>query len=70
MLHREDPLRLYAVLGALVGLIAAGQLVTVAANDLATGLLPRFPTLILASALMVCALACPGNQADAPPLSG
>jgi glycosyltransferase involved in cell wall biosynthesis len=60
MLHREYPLRLYAVLGGLVGLIAAGLLVPVAADYLATGLVPRFPTLIVASALMVLALACLG----------
>jgi len=60
MLHREYPLRLYAVLGALVGLTAAVLLVPVAAEYLVTGLVPRFPTLIVASALIVLSLACIG----------
>ncbi|MBD2550360.1 glycosyltransferase [Microcystis elabens FACHB-917] len=60
MLHREYPLRLYAGLGGLIALVAVMLLLPVAADYLATGLVPRFPTLIVASALMVLAMACLG----------
>jgi glycosyltransferase involved in cell wall biosynthesis len=60
MLHREYPLRLYCVLGSVTGLNAVLLLHPVAKMYLATGLVPRFPTLIVGSFLMAVSLACIG----------
>ncbi|WP_313644810.1 glycosyltransferase family 2 protein [Stenotrophomonas sp.] len=49
----ERPLAFYGIVGGLVGLLAAALLVPVLLTYFETGLVPRFPTLILASALMV-----------------
>lgn len=60
MLHREYPLRLYGVISALIGAVAALLLVRVVCDYLATGLVPRFPSLIVATALMLLAMAALG----------
>jgi len=49
----ERPLAFYGILGGLVGLLAVVLLVPVLLTYFETGLVPRFPSLILASALMV-----------------
>lgn len=60
MLHREYPLRLYFALGSLTGFSAALLLLPVAQVYFATGLVPRFPTLIVCSILLAVSLACVG----------
>lgn len=60
MLHREYPLRLYAALAGLTALVALVLLLPVAADYLATGLVPRFPSLIVGSVLIALAVACLG----------
>jgi len=60
MLHREYPLRLYGVAALVCGLVAALLAVPVFLEYFDTGLVPRFPTLIVASTLMLLALACLG----------
>ncbi len=60
MLHREYPLRLYVVLGGLIGLVASLLLVPVAQDYLATGLVPRFPTLIACSVLLALSVSSIG----------
>jgi glycosyltransferase involved in cell wall biosynthesis len=60
MLHREYPFRLYCVFGGLVALISSFMLFPVIQAYINTGLVPRFPTLIVGSILMVVALACLG----------
>ena len=49
----ERPLAFYGLLGLLLGLLAAVLMVPVLLTYLQTGLVPRFPTLILSTALMV-----------------
>ena len=60
MLHREYPFRLYFVLGSLIGIAAALLLFPVAQVYFETGLVPRFPTLIVCSLLLAVSLACIG----------
>jgi len=60
MLHREYPLRLYVMMGCLTAIAAAFLLQPVVAMYLATGLVPRFPTLIVGSLLLALSLACIG----------
>lgn len=60
MLHREYPLRLYGVLAVLCGLVAGLLVFPVFVDYLDTGLVPRLPTLVVASSLMLLALACLG----------
>ena len=60
MLHREYPFRLYCVFGALTALISALLLFPVIQVYIDTGLVPRFPTLIVGSILMLVSLACLG----------
>ena len=60
MLHREYPLRLYGVAAVVCGLVAALLAVPVFLEYFDTGLVPRFPTLIVVSTLMLLALACLG----------
>jgi len=49
----ERPLAFYGLLGLLLGLLAAVLMVPVLLTYFQTGLVPRFPTLILSTALMV-----------------
>jgi len=49
----ERPLAFYGLLGLLLGLLAAVLMVPVLLTYFQTGLVPRFPTLILSNALMV-----------------
>lgn len=49
----ERPLAFYGLLGLLLGVLAAVLMVPVLLTYLQTGLVPRFPTLILSTALMV-----------------
>jgi hypothetical protein len=60
MLHREYPLRLYGIAAGVSGALALLLATPVFTEYLATGLVPRFPTLIVASSLMLFALACLG----------
>jgi glycosyltransferase involved in cell wall biosynthesis len=60
MLHREYPLRLYGILAVLCGSLSGLLVFPVFVEWLDTGLVPRFPTLIVASSLMLLALACLG----------
>ncbi|MEB3302861.1 MAG: glycosyltransferase family 2 protein [Cyanobacteriota bacterium] len=60
MLHREYPLRLYAMLGSITGCVALLQMVPVTRYYLDTGLVPRFPTLIACSVLLALSIASIG----------
>ncbi|MEB3244204.1 MAG: glycosyltransferase family 2 protein [Cyanobacteriota bacterium] len=60
MLHREYPLRLYGVGAAAFSVLAIVLLTPVLSEYMQTGLVPRFPTLIVGSALMVLSLASLG----------
>ena len=60
MLHREYPFRLYCAFGVLAALISGFLLLPVVQAYINTGLVPRFPTLIVGSILMVVALASLG----------
>ena len=60
MLHREYPLRLYGLAAGVNALLAVLLALPVVGDYLDTGLVPRFPSLIVASTLMVLALACLG----------
>jgi glycosyltransferase involved in cell wall biosynthesis len=56
LIQRERPLEFFAALGALLMLVSIGLGIPVVVTFLETGLVPRFPTAILASALMLSAL--------------
>lgn len=60
MLHREYPFRLYFVLGSVIGIAALLLLFPIAQVYFSTGLVPRFPTLIVCSLLLAVSLACLG----------
>ena len=54
--REERPLAVFSLLGALLAVIALGLGIPVVMEFLATGLVSRFPTAILASALMITAV--------------
>lgn len=60
MLHREYPLRLYGVAASVNAVVATLLGLPVLVEYLDSGLVPRFPSLIVASTLMVLALASLG----------
>jgi glycosyltransferase involved in cell wall biosynthesis len=53
MLHREYPLRLYGPLAGLILLVASLLLAPLVSTYLATGLVPRFPSLIAGAAMLI-----------------
>lgn len=57
MLHREYPLRLYGMLSITIAMISAVMLTPVIKHYWATGLVPRFPSLIVGTGLMLLAAA-------------
>jgi glycosyltransferase involved in cell wall biosynthesis len=56
LIQRERPLEFFAVLALLLMLLSVGLGVPVVVTFLETGFVPRFPTAILASALMLSAM--------------
>lgn len=56
LIQRERPLEFFSVLALLLMLLSIGLGIPVVVTFLQTGLVPRFPTAILASALMLSAL--------------
>ena len=53
MLHREYPLRLYGSLSGLILLVAILLLAPLVSTYFATGLVPRFPSLIAGAAMLI-----------------
>ena len=54
----ERPVLYYGSIGAVLALLAVLLAIPLAATYLATGLVPRFPTAILATGLMILAFLC------------
>lgn len=52
----ERPLAFFALLAGLLALVAIGITVPLAITYIQTGLVPRFPTAVLATGLMLCAM--------------
>ena len=52
----ERPMAFFAILAGLLAMLSVGITVPLALTYLATGLVPRFPTAILAMGLMLCAM--------------
>lgn len=61
MLHREYPLRLYGLLSIAVAVASAVMLTPVINHYWATGLVPKFPSLIVGTALLMLAAALLGT---------
>ncbi len=55
LVKEEKPLQFFSFVSALMAILSAGLAVPVVQEFIATGLVPRFPTAILASALMILA---------------
>jgi hypothetical protein len=52
----EKPLRFFSVIGAFLALVSIGLAVPVVVNYLETGLVPRLPTAVLSTGLMIVAV--------------
>ncbi len=52
----ERPMAFFAILASLLALLSIGITVPLVLTYLDTGLVPRFPTAILATGLMLCAM--------------
>jgi glycosyltransferase involved in cell wall biosynthesis len=52
----EKPLRFFVVIGAFLALVAIGLVIPILVNYLETGLVPRLPTAVLSTGLMIVAV--------------
>jgi O-antigen/teichoic acid export membrane protein len=52
----EKPLRCFTAIGAFLGLVSIGLAIPIFVNYLETGLVPRLPTAVLSTGLMIVAV--------------